>query len=182
MGIAARLNRWRGSRGYGVHSPLAFSLVKHVLRPSRGVVYYGEEALMATDGLAGRELKRARILLRLVAELQPSFVWISPGASAHLQSAVRLAGEVIRIFDGSLFPDRYPEADLLVLDSFSPSPGQIAEMLATGKSLIAFNLKPEDIEKFKAANTSAIILEGVDSLIAVARPGLSPYIYNVSRF
>ena len=43
--ISETYKRWRHTRGYGVHSPFAYSLVKEVVRPGRKYGHYGYEEI-----------------------------------------------------------------------------------------------------------------------------------------
>lgn len=40
--LTDRYKRWRHSRGFGVHSPFAYALVRNALHPSAGYAYYAE--------------------------------------------------------------------------------------------------------------------------------------------
>ena len=65
--IAESYKRWRHTRGYGVHSPYAYSVVKEVVRPGRRYAYYGYDDIdNAIDSNAVRHARRmATTLLRL---------------------------------------------------------------------------------------------------------------------
>lgn len=41
--ILERYRRWRHRRGYGVHSPYAYTLIREALFPARGYAYYADE-------------------------------------------------------------------------------------------------------------------------------------------
>ena len=70
--IAESYKRWRHTRGYGVHSPYAYSVVKEVVRPGRRYAYYGYDDIdNAIDSNAVRHARRmATTLLRLAAFLR----------------------------------------------------------------------------------------------------------------
>lgn len=188
MGLADWFNRWRHTKGYGVHSPLAFRIVKHVMKPRRDVVYYGEEQLQASapgnHGEAGdcRNLRRARILLRLVAELQPSYVWVSPGIPDIYKEAVMLAGCVIRIYDGELFPDEVAKADMIVLYDYNLRKPVWRKIMAPGKSVVAFNVKPGIPEWIREIMKGGVLLEGKESILAVNTRDEAVHCYNISKF
>lgn len=42
MSLRQLFIRWRHSRGYGIHSPYAYRLVKEAICPDRGYLYYEE--------------------------------------------------------------------------------------------------------------------------------------------
>lgn len=62
--------RWRHTRGFGVHSPLAYNLVKFALCPGRSYGWYGYEDIdLYLENITGRGLrnqrKKARLALRV---------------------------------------------------------------------------------------------------------------------
>lgn len=182
MKLRERIDRWAASRGHGVHSPLAFRLVEHVVRPSRRVVYYGEERLKEMPGLVGTPLRRARFLLRLVAELQPSRVWMSPNAAASLCDAVRFAGEVIRIFDGKLFPYEVMSSDLVVLDGGRYDISLMKSLVEAEKSVVGFGWKPEDVNEITDLMQGGVFLNGVESFIMINHHDGQLHKYNITKF
>ena len=97
-GIAARYKRWRHTRGFGVHSPLAYRIVRDVVRPRRGYAYYGDAEINDTfEGRVDRLMWRhARMLLRLCALLRPRSVYLPQGIHAAFPTAVTCAGSDVR--------------------------------------------------------------------------------------
>ena len=182
MKLKERIKRWSASHGHGVHSPLAFRLIEHVVRPPRSVVYYGEERLKAMPDLAGIQLRRARMLLRLTAELQPSRVWLSPKASQSLEESVRFAGEVIRIFDGKIYPNEAESADLIVFDGGKANFKLLNRLVEAEKNVIAFGWKPRELNKVESLMKGGVLLNGVESFIMINRQGEELHKYNISKF
>lgn len=178
MTLGERFRRWRATRGYGVHSPQAFRLIGRVVRPPKNVVFYGEEQLLASRAEM-RLIRRARVLLRLVAELQPAYVWTSPGLPPLLSEAIRLAGCVVRVFDGAVFPDDYSKADLAVLYGVKPKKGELKKMMAEGKTVAAFNVSPKVMGQAEEVFSSGVLLLGTDSFIAVNTRGDAPHSYRI---
>ncbi|MDE6288811.1 MAG: hypothetical protein K2M00_08525 [Muribaculaceae bacterium] len=81
MGLLRAYKRLRHSRGYGVHSPSAYSLVRDVIRPARGYEYYAERRLPRLRGPL-----KAALLFRMTVYLQPSTVRIT-GATEDVAAA-----------------------------------------------------------------------------------------------
>lgn len=181
MKFAEWLRRLRGSRGYGIHSPLAFRLVKNVIRPRNEAIYYGEEKLMFSS-YSPSIIRRARILLRFVAELQPSYVWMSPGIPEIYKDAVKYAGCVVRIYDGEIFPREIVHSDMVVSSGVSIKKNDLKKVLDNGKSFIGFDLSKPAIVKVSDSLGGGVILDGVDSIIAVASPSDALHKYEISRF
>lgn len=184
MRLSERFRRWRAGKGYGVHSPLAFRLVRNVVRPPRDVIYYGEERLEleAPEGTPRSDVRRARLLLRLVAELQPAYVWTSPGLPDIFMEAIRLAGCVVRIFDGRVFPDGLADADMAVVDSIYIKKKDLLRFLKHGRALVGFDVPKRFFAMFGSAMQGGVMLDGSGSLIAVASPGDALHSYDVPRF
>lgn len=63
------INRWRHTHGYGVHSPLAFRIVKECIRPDAAYAYYADEVADHELHDHPRARRQARLLIRLQAQL-----------------------------------------------------------------------------------------------------------------
>lgn len=180
MTLKERFLRWRASRGYGVHSPLAFRMVKHVVRPSKDVIYYGEERLLLESGDADpRDIRQARMLLRFVAELQPAYVWTYGTLPGIFIEAIRMAGGVVRIYDGDIYPDEISKADMTVAYRKELRKPQLRKALAPGKAMIAFGMKEKWVKGVAGELKSGIVLDMADAVIAVATAADALHCYNV---
>lgn len=173
--------RRRATRGYGVHSPLAFRIVKNVVRPPRDVRYYGEDRLLLSDASL-REIRQARMLLRFVAEMQPVTIWAGSKLPDLFIDAIRLAGGVVRIYDGKLFPEAVADADMMVAYGSGVKKEVVRKFLKPGKSVIGFSQKPSFLKGILAAPGGGVVIDGVDGVIAVATGDPVRHIYRVSRF
>lgn len=188
MKISERLRRWRASRGYGIHSPLAYRIVKYVVRPDSNVIYYGERRLedealsKASSQLTRRQVKRARLLLRLVAEIEPANVWVSPGMPQIYLDAIRLAGCVVRIYDGAVFPGEIKDADMVVADGGRISQKEFKTFMQPGRTFVGFGLRESFIRFLSVQVKGGILLEGDGSAIAVITDDGQLHQYEVSRF
>lgn len=178
MRLREWIGRWRASRGYGVHSPLAFRIVGHVVRPPRDVVYYGEERLMAS-GAPGPDVSEARRLLRFVAELQPSTVWTSPGLPEIYKEAISLAGCVVRIFDGKAYPPGAANADMAVAVGRSLKSRDLPAVVRPGRSLFATGVSAGLTSRVRKAMKGGVMVEGRRSLMAVATADTDVHAYKV---
>lgn len=64
--------RWRHSKGYGVHSPLAFRIVTECVRPPRGYAFYADDLIDAKfNGLPDKK-RYERMKIRLANLIYPS--------------------------------------------------------------------------------------------------------------
>lgn len=88
--LIRRLQRLRHRKGFGVHSPFAFSLIVDVTgSPGH---YYGDDMLRDLVGARHGEVRcRAWLLHRLVARLDPTVVVLPSGTPQMLADAVKIA-------------------------------------------------------------------------------------------
>lgn len=106
---------WRHGRGFGVHSPLAFSLLGEVLRTPDGVAYYDEEAISCIFP-QGRQRRISRTAYRLAAYVNPcSVAVLADGArqalwSRLIHSALPSARVTAKV---------HPDSRLVIVDDMS---------------------------------------------------------------
>lgn len=157
-----------------MHSPLAYRFLRRVVNPACGYAYYAYDFL--------HNNRRAEILLRLTAEVQPAFVWVSPGTNDIYLDAIRLAGGVVRIFDGKLFPDEISKADMILLDRYNIGSLSFKKAKEEELTVIGFDVSPAVISRMVKNLKSGVMLEGKESFIMLRRPEVSPRIYSIGRF
>ena len=90
------IRRWRHTRGYGVHSPLAFRIVKECIRPDRRYGFYCDPYLDFEYHEDRRGLRHARMIIRLLNLLRPTHVWM-PDADKRIVTAIRMIMPRLRI-------------------------------------------------------------------------------------
>ena len=98
------LKRLRHRRGFGIHSPWAYTFVREVLCPRRGYAYYAYCGLPRLHGHINE-----RLLFRLIVALQPASVAVVGAAESRLgavRTIVAVACPGCAIVDG--------DADLLL--------------------------------------------------------------------
>ncbi|MDE5794553.1 MAG: hypothetical protein K2I08_07525 [Muribaculaceae bacterium] len=84
------IRRWRHTRGYGVHSPLAFLIVKECVRPDRKYGFYSDAYLEFEYHEDRKGLRNAKLALRLINLLRPKRVWI-PEGDKRLCTALKMS-------------------------------------------------------------------------------------------
>ena len=92
--------RWRHTRGYGVHSPFAFRVVKEIIRVAGRYTYYGYDPIEEKAEKSGKKeyLKSALMLLRIAARLDVGSVLMKGGPMKDLfREALRQADSKIKI-------------------------------------------------------------------------------------
>ena len=147
--LGAWIRRMRHRRGFGVHSPLAFRVVKEVLWPARDYGFYDENAIrsLSSDPLRTVLLRAWRLAcwekipLEIVGNLAPALNKIISMRAPRSASAPRLI-LILNCEDASNLPP-YPEGSILyVWTGKRPSgpeelPGELLLLLPDG--FIAFN-------------------------------------------
>lgn len=106
MGLLKSYRRWRHRRGFGVHSPSAFSFVGDVVRPARGYGYYAYPTL---PRLGGGD--NPLLLFRLVARIKPATVAILADTPQRLSDAAKI---VSAANSSTIVDNCAPEVDLLL--------------------------------------------------------------------
>ena len=84
------IRRWRHTRGYGVHSPLAYSIVKECVRPDKKYGFYSDAYLDFEYHEDRNGLRLSKLALRLINLLRPKRVWI-PGGDRRLCTALKMS-------------------------------------------------------------------------------------------
>lgn len=102
--------RWRHTRGYGVHSPLAYGIVRECIRPDSLYAYYADTEIDAIFCDDRRKRRKARMLLRLANQLKTSSL-STIGLDHDIGKAVMKACD-IDIKDAATWGKR--ESDVLV--------------------------------------------------------------------
>ena len=90
------IRRWRHARGYGVHSPLAFSIVKECIRPDRRYGFYCDAYLDFEYHEDCRGLRHARMIIRLLNLLRPDHLWM-PDADKRIVTAIKMIMPKLRV-------------------------------------------------------------------------------------
>ena len=176
--MAEGYKRRRHSCGFGVHSPLAYRLVRSVLMDRYSYYAYADiaDALDASAGDCRRRLRRAKMLHRLAAR--------------YPRPSVRLFGTL---------PREYAVAVETALPQASAASGQpsltvgctddklsaarlaqeVTGQLADGSVAAVFGIDSAAIETVRAAMPYGVLLAGTDALIAVIDSRVTKVSYTV---
>ncbi|MDE5876204.1 MAG: hypothetical protein K2H47_01660 [Muribaculaceae bacterium] len=178
-----QLNRWRHSRGFGVHSPYAYHLVCEIVRPDPRYGYYGyrdiERAILEARMSSSEEsrcIRRACLLLRCVANLHPASVWL-PSSSAPCMSVAVAKGGNCQL---SVKPE---ECELMVLSE--PGVEDIDSMkrhiVTHGHSLLVFGAGVGLATELGKVMKDGVIFYGLSTLLAVSRSDM-PLVTHAVNF
>lgn len=77
--------RLRHSRGFGIHSPSAYSFVRDTLCPARGYAYYSYWSIPTRVATLN-----GRLILRVIAALQPATITVA-GTDSHCRAVAAIA-------------------------------------------------------------------------------------------
>ena len=176
--LAEGYKRRRHSYGFGVHSPLAYRLVRTVLMERCSYYAYADiaDALDASASDCRRRLRRAKMLHRLAARFpRPSVRLRGPLPREY---AVAVEAALPRANYGSGLPcltvgctgDELPAARLA-----QEATGQLAD----GDVAALFGIDSTAIEMVWAAMPYGVLLAGTDTLIAVADSRVTKVSYTV---
>ena len=173
--IATLYKRWRHSRGYGVHSPFAFRIVRNVIQSPKGYGYYGYEVINRMA--AGRLRRQLRMLLRLAAYCDVGSAYASKGKDNEpTRQALRLANREIKIIpevgfinDARLIITRAEELGLEELCSLLERPGRIVLLrdVPRGWSSRLFDCMEEGVMFYDR-----------HTVLAISRPGVQKVSYE----
>lgn len=90
MNALDTIRRWRHTHGYGVHSPLAYRIVKDCIRPDSKYGFYSDAYLDFEYHEDRKGLKNSRMIIRLVNLLRPSRIWY-PNGDKRLCTALKMS-------------------------------------------------------------------------------------------
>lgn len=178
--IAEAYKRWRHTRGYGVHSPFAYTVVREVIRPGRHYAYYGYSDIdNAVESHAAPHTRRmAKTLLRLAAFARVRRVYIprTPDSTVYLTalkaadsrisivSAMQEAGECTLVCS---------HADFIPLDTL------IRLMRSSGRVLAVRDLPEGWADRLFAALDEGVMFHGRKNILIFSRTGMQKVAYSI---
>lgn len=183
--IAEGYKRWRHTRGYGVHSPFAYRLVTHVVRPAKHYGYYAEERLKrgATYNPAyprevRRETREALLLMRLAVELGIRSAYVDPGCPSNFIEALKAACSTVYINPAI---DNLTQTDIICSEGTSPSLQIMSSLIKSGKIKAIFmrNASDNDAETLYGNMDEGLMFRGKRTHIIIPRPGMQKLSYTL---
>ncbi len=176
--------RWRHYRGFGVHSPFAYTLVTMAVNPG-DYGYYGYSRIdnvILRPGFKGYPHARndARLLLRLLVQLGSRRLLVPEGLPAMCAAAEGAGISCLRFKEGK--PNTLPKAhpgDFLVATPGQPPIEQIEERLKAGTAVLALSPSEECVDAMYKACERGLIFHGVRLLLAVPREEMAFVAYTM---
>ncbi len=188
--LTRRYRRWRHTRGFGIHSPYAYSLLTDSLRPGMRYGYYGDtdiseavESWQMETGASGRATRRlehrCRLLLRLLAATNPATLWIDPQLPPPMAKAAEAAGyrpgeklvvdwrkSVMSVIDGS--NGRRIGADMYL------------HLTTPGRCMLVLDVSPELADALYSMLPEGLMLRGKRVVWIINRRGMRKLSYTVT--
>lgn len=144
------LTRWRNTRGFGVHSPFGFQIVKRVIKSQSDYAYYAYadiERCCHKDHTGKKTAEEAKMLLRLTCMVKADSIFLSPDCPKAFRTALRGANSKIRFISN---PSRLSGCDIAAISFPSSSPYE-AQALSKGAKAVALSNGAEAEAEGKAA-------------------------------
>ncbi|MDE6399781.1 MAG: hypothetical protein K2M27_00080 [Muribaculaceae bacterium] len=169
--------RWRHSRGFGVHSPFAYNLVKMAVRPGRRYGYYGyydiDRALLAEGAGEYPRLRRdAMLLLRLLASLRSRRLLCPEGSPATFKAVAEAVGIPCVTFS-RLHGNNVGYGDFIVCPNDCLVPDIIRQCLISGAAVMAISPTPEIRNAIEAFRDNGTRFDGKRIVIAIPNPDMA---------
>lgn len=180
--ISEAYKRWRHSRGFGVHSPYAYDLIKSVVSPGN-YAYYGywdiDKAILLPQTHDYPSLRKdARLLLRLIVWLNVKKLIIYPPSQTVFAAVAAAAG--VKSMEVSNLKTWSPKAgDFLVISGKSPRDGETAKIINEGIGIIAFDPSKRLRKEMTESMIDGLILEGTRIILAIPRPEMVLTFYSI---
>ena len=126
--------RWRHSRGFGVHSPFAYNLVKTAVSPG-DYGYYGydliDDVLLSPDTVQYSHIKKdARLLLRLLVALDSERLFLSHASRPAFHAAAEGAG--VKCYPLSSRKTTPQKGDFVLIEGNSCDVQSLSELIRKG--------------------------------------------------
>lgn len=171
------ITRWRHTRGYGVHSPLAFRIVTECVRPDSRYAYYADSRIEYLYAGDRRRCRQMRLIVRLIDQLRPEEVWM-PGAERRAAKVISEAFPSLRISIRQAAPER---AGLIVIfgASVSSLPDAITRIFDNSRATALLCIHKSRVAERAVIPSATLTLRGREYTLSVSREGMQPVVYDI---
>lgn len=175
--IEESYKRWRHSKGFGVHSPFAYNLVKMAINPASGYSYYGYHDIDTACSRLGkgagyrRIWQDARLLFRIANQLRCCrLLFHAPCPDVWKSVGKALAIPAISVKDGKSHATS--TGDILLLRGVFTPQGELSRILKTGVPIMAVDPSEEVSEELMRFHDDGLLLHGKRIVIAIPNPDM----------
>ena len=164
------IHRWRHTLGYGVHSPLAYRIIKECVHPDTRYAYYAD-FIIQSHSENGDMHRQLRLTVRLINTLHLKKLWI-PDCPRAIFKILKKAYPKLDISTAATIPKN---ADFIVL--FSNPGTKTQSQLPTDMeefTIINFS-KPDQLETIIKSQT--LTLTASSFTLYIRRPSMQPVSY-----
>lgn len=166
------VNRWRHTLGYGVHSPLAYRIIKECVHPDTRYAYYGD-FIIGSHSEGAEMCRQLRLIIRLVNTLHLKESWM-PDCPGTILKILKKAYPTLNIHTGSKPSEN---TDFIVFFS-NPSAKIILQLPTDLDQFTILNFsKPDRLEATIKNHT--LTLTATSFSLYIRRPSMSPVNYRL---
>lgn len=169
------INRWRHTRGYGVHSPLAFRIVKECVRPDSKYGFYSDAYLDFEFHEDRKGLRNARMAIRLVNLLQPRRIWY-PNGDKRLCTALKMSFPSIHLATQKECPKN---ADFIINSDCRNIKSRWEKMYDSDECTMLILSRCNEEETPVSEEAPTMILYGRNFTIMIRRVGMERICYTL---
>lgn len=165
------IHRWRHTLGYGVHSPLAYRIIKECVHPDTRYAYYAD-FIIQSHSENGDMHRQLRLIVRLINTLHLKKIWM-PDSPKVIFKILKKAYPTLDISTAAAIPKN---TDFIVLFS---NPAKIISQLPIDKeefTIINFS-KPDQLESIIKNQT--LTLTASSFTLYIRRPSMQAVSYSL---
>lgn len=156
------LSRFRHSRGFGVHSPFAFSFITQTLRDKSSTYYL----YPAIEYNGGRDKSELKLLLRVLCRLHPASVDILSIAQ------YKIIADIVKEVDPATLINKVENPEFMIVENTNDIDCEsLTRCLESGGNVFFFNVD-EKILDVSNRMTHGMTFSNGKVMIAVGRPDL----------
>lgn len=173
------LKRWRHTRGFGVHSPFAYRIIRDGIRLDKEYAYYADEEIARIcrrEGLSYHTERDACMFLHITALLNVRNAYISKNAPEPFLTAISRGGGDVRISHNK---GDIQDCDLIAMHANGGIPlDELKEfILHPNKTLILKDCPDAMAEALYEVMQEGCMLRGSRNVILLSRLQMQKLIY-----
>lgn len=178
------INRWRHTLGYGVHSPLAYRIIKECVHPDNRYAYYADSRIDYLCNNDSKKRQQLRLLIRIINTLHVKLLWM-PDCSKGTR---KIISETFPHLNVSTNSKTAKDADFIVIsdnrdyhelwDRLNPE-ANAGLLIFNNKGVSSHKLKKAD-SNFKISSQPTLILYSGNFTLYLRRDGMQKIEYDLT--